>query len=234
MYSNKYIILIIITFLLLVLPLRSQVGIKGGPALSDIIFEVEGQIPYLGYGTNSLSHKLPYLTYQFGIFKTFNITNKIGFQPELLYVKKGLNYSTEFIYDDIKYFVKIHYLEIPMLLKYDFTKDAKNQFSFLIGPYLSYAINNVRYIDTENQIQKDKMSNINKFDLGVAASISYDFTIQQNKFVLDFRTTYGLTDMMNYSDGYIKKYYGTDERRARNVNVALTFGYLLNFGENDD
>jgi len=234
MYSNKYIILIIITFLLLVLPLRSQVGIKGGPALSDIIFEVEGQIPYLGYSTNSLSHKLPYLTYQFGIFKTYNITDKIGFQPELLYVKKGLNYSTEFIYDDIKYFVKIHYLEIPMLLKYDFTKDAKNQFSFLIGPYLSYAINNVRYIDTENQIQKDKMSNINKFDLGVAASISYDFTIQQNKFVLDFRTTYGLTDMMNYSDGYIKKYYGTDERRARNVNVALTFGYLLNFGENDE
>jgi len=234
MYSNKYIILIIITFLLLVLPLRSQVGIKGGPALSDIIFEVEGQIPYLGYSTNSLSHKLPYLTYQFGIFKTYNITDKIGFQPELLYVKKGLNYSTEFIYDDIKYFVKIHYLEIPMLLKYDFTKDAKNQFSFLIGPYLSYAINNVRYIDTENQIQKDKMSNINTFDLGVAASISYDFTIQQNKFVLDFRTTYGLTDMMNYSDGYIKKYYGTDERRARNVNVALTFGYLLNFGENDE
>jgi len=229
MYRYKYII--IVTVLLLGLPLRSQVGIKGGLALSDIIFEVESQIPYLGYGTNSLDHKLPFLTYQFGIFKTYNITEKVGFQPELLYAKKGLNYSTEFIYDDIKYFVKVHYIEFPMLLKYAFTKDAKKHFSFLIGPYISYAINNILYIETQNQIQKDKMSNINKFDWGVAAGIAYDFTIQQNKFVVDFRTTYGLTDMMNYSEDYIKKYYGTDERRARNVNIVLTLGYLLNFGE---
>ena len=231
MYGNKYIIPIIITFIILVIPLRSQVGIKGGPALSDIIFEVEGQIPYLGYGTNSLSHKLPYSTYQFGIFKIYQITYKIGFQTEILYVKKGLNYSTEFIYDDIKYFVKIHYLEIPMLLKYDFTKEPRNHFAFLIGPYFSYAINNIRYINTENQVQKEKMSNIKKFDWGLAASISYNFTIQQNKFIVDFRTTYGLANMMELADGYIKDYYGPNKERSRNVNIALTFGYILNFGE---
>lgn len=232
MYSNKYIILIIITFLLLPFPLQSQVGIKVGPALADIIFEVEGQIPYLGYGTNSLNHKLPYLTYQFGIFKTYQLTEKIGIQPEMLYVKKGLNYSTEFIYDDIKYFVKIHYLEIPMLLKYDFTKDQRNHFAFLIGPYFSYAFNNVRYIDADDQIHREKMSNIKRIDWGVAASISYNFTIQQNKFIIDLRTTYGLIDMMEFADGYLKKYYGPDEGRARNVNIALTLGYLLNHGEN--
>jgi len=225
-------LIIILSFLVVVLPLRSQVGIKGGPTLSDIIFEVEGQIPYLGYGTNSLSHKLPYLTYQIGIFKTFHITDKIGFQPELLYVKRGLNYSTEFIYDDIKYLVKIHYIEVPMLLKYNFTKDAKNQFAFLIGPYFSYAINNVRYIDTENRVYKEQMTNIKKFDWGVAASISYNFTIQQNKFLVDFRTTYGLINMMELAEGYIKEYYGPNQERSRNVNIAFTFGYLLNFGEN--
>ena len=231
MYFNKYIIPIIVTFLLVALPLRSQVGIKGGPALSDIIFEVEGQIPYLGYGTNSLSHKLPYLNYQFGIFKTYQITDKIGIQPEILYAKKGLNYSTEYIYDDIKYFIKIHYLELPLLLKFDFTKEPGNHFAFLIGPYFSYAFDNIRYINTENQIQKEKMTNIKKFDWGLAASISYNFAIQQNKFIVDFRITYGLTDMMEFADGYIKEYYGPDEGRARNVNLALTFGYLLKFGE---
>jgi len=231
MYSNKFIISFILSWFIFMSPLQSQVGIKGGPALSDIIFEIEGQIPYLGYGTNSLSHKLPYLTYQFGIFKTYQITDKIGFQPEILYVKKGLNYSTEFIYDDIKYFVKIHYLEIPMLVKYDFTKEPKNHFAFLIGPYFSYTIDNIRYINTENQVQKEKMSNIKKLDWGLAASISYDFTIQQNKFIVDFRTTYGLADMMELAEGYIKEYYGPNKERSRNVNIALTFGYLLNFGE---
>ncbi len=230
MYKIKHII-IILSFLIIVFPLRSQVGIKVGPALSDIIFEVEGQIPYLGYGTNSLSHKLPYITYQLGIFKNYQITDKIGFQPEILYVKKGLNYSTEFIYEDIKYFVKIHYLEIPMLLKYDFTKEPRNHFGFLIGPYFSYAIDNIRYIHTENQVQKEKMSNIKKFDWGLASSISYNFTIQQNKLIVDFRTTYGLADMMGLVDGYIKEYYGPNQERSRNVNLALTFGYLLNFGD---
>jgi len=224
-------IIIILSFLIIVFPLRSQVGIKVGPALSDIIFEVEGQIPYLGYGTNSLSHKLPYITYQLGIFKNYQITDKIGFQPEILYVKKGLNYSTEFIYEDIKYFVKIHYLEIPMLLKYDSTKEPRNHFGFLIGPYFSYAIDNIRYIHTENQVQKEKMSNIKKFDWGLASSISYNFTIQQNKLIVDFRTTYGLADMMGLVDGYIKEYYGPNQERSRNVNLALTFGYLLNFGD---
>lgn len=223
--------IIILSFLIVVLPLRSQVGIKGGPALSDIIFEVEGQIPYLGYGTNSLSHKLPYLTYQFGIFNIFNITDRIGFQPEVLYVKKGLNYSTEFIYDDIKYYVKIHYIEFPMLLKYNFTKDAKNHFAFLLGPYFSYAIDNSRYIDIEKQVQNEKISNVKKFDWGFVTSISYNFTIQQKKFVIDFRTTYGLINMLEHADGYIKEYYGPNKERSKNVNIALTFGYLLNFGK---
>ena len=229
MHRSKYII--IVTVLLLGLPLQSQVGIKGGLALSDIIFEAEGQIPYLGYGTNSLSHKLPYLTYQFGIFKNFNITDRIGFQPELLYVKKGLNYSTEFIYDDIKYFVKIHYIEFPMLLKYKFSKDVKNHFAFLFGPYLAFAFNNSLYVNADNQIKEEHMTNIKKFDWGLSASLSYNFTYQQNKFVIDFRTTYGLIDMMEHSDGYVKEYYDPDNGRARNVNIVLTLGYLLNIGD---
>jgi hypothetical protein len=230
MFRYKYLI-ILASVLILGSPLQSQVGIKGGLALSDIIFEVEGQIPYLGYGTNSLSHKLPYLTYQFGIFNNYNITEKVGLQPELLFVKKGLNYSTEFIYDDIKYFVKIHYIEIPILLKYSFLKDSKNQLAVLLGPYLSYAINNVHYVDVDNQVKKEKMPNIKKFDWGLSASISYNFTFQQNKLVIDFRTAYGLIDMMEHSDGYVKEYYGPDNGRARNVNIALTLGYLLNIGD---
>jgi hypothetical protein len=230
-YNKNHLFLFIVIYLLLTVPLSSQVGIKSGPALSDIIFEVDGQIPYLGYGTNSLSHKLPYITYQFGIFNNFSITKRIELQPELLLVKKGLNYSTEFIYDDIKYYIKVHYLEIPILLKYNISKEAKNQFAILLGPYLSYAINNTRYIHAEDQVQEEEMVNIKNLDWGLAASISYNFTIQQNRFVIDFRTTYGLIDMMEYIDGYVKEYYGPNEGRARNVNIALTFGYLLNIGE---
>jgi hypothetical protein len=63
---------VITLILFFTVPLQSQIGIKGGPAISDIVFLVEGQTPYLGYEINSLTHRLPYLTYQFGIFKYYN------------------------------------------------------------------------------------------------------------------------------------------------------------------
>ena len=114
----KYIILIIIVFLMLIAPLKSQVGVKGGITISDIIFAVDGQTPYLGYDINYLTHRLPFLTYQFGFFKTYELNNKIDFQPELLFIKKGLNYSMDLLYDDITYIIRIHYVEVPLLLKY--------------------------------------------------------------------------------------------------------------------
>ena len=73
MIRKKYFFIIIILTISL---LTAQIGIKGGPALSDIVFAEKGQTPYLSYEINSLTHRLPYLTYQFGVFKSFNLNNR--------------------------------------------------------------------------------------------------------------------------------------------------------------
>ena len=225
MYNKIYIIQIIVITLLLIAPLQSQIGIKSGPVISDIVFLAEGQTPYLGYEIYSLTHRLPYLTYQFGIFKTFKLNKRFYFQPELLFTKKGLNYSMNFIYDDITYIIKMHYLEVPLLLKYNISKN--NQFALLAGPYGSYMINTERIREIEGKLMKDKMSNVRKFDFGIAASLSYDFNYNKNHFNLDFRTTYSLVNIMDYLEDYVLRYYGPDKERARHANIALTIGCFL-------
>lgn len=229
MVGKKY-IQIIVLLLLTIAPISAQIGLKGGPVLTDIIFEVEGQIPYLGYETNSLRHKLPNLTYQFGIFKYFKLSDNFDFQPELLIANKGLNYGAKFLYDDIKYLIKINYLEIPLLLKYNLTNQKSNQFSFLGGPYFSYAINNTRLVKVDNISENEKMKNINSFDWGLAAGISYSFSIYNNQFIVDYRLSLGFVDIMEFIDEYIPEYYGPKKEKARNVDNALTIGYLLRFG----
>ena len=227
MYSNKHIIPIITVLLLLIYPVQSQTGFKGGIAISDIVFLVEGQTPYLGYEINGLTHRLPYLTYQFGLFKQFKLNNRLDFQPELLFIKKGLNYGMDFIYDDITYVINMHYLEVPLLLKYNFLLGKENKFALLVGPYASYMINNKRIREIDGKLEKDEMSNIRKTDFGIAASLSYDFNLKNNRLILDLRATYSLVNMMDYIEGYVLRYYGPHEERARNVTIALTMGYYF-------
>ena len=231
MYAIRNRLLIIILLSIIVVPIKSQIGIKGGPALSDIIFTVEGQIPYLGYGTNSLKSKIPNLTFQFGVFKTFKLSNKLEFQPEILYVKKGLNYSANYIYDDISYLIKIHYLEVPLLLKYNLFNIGKNQLSVLFGPYASYAFKNIRIIETDNSKIKEKMPNIRNFDLGVTVSLSYNFSLYNKKLVIDLRTSYGLVNILDFEERFIPQYYAPTDDLARNVYNVFTLGYFINIGD---
>ena len=115
----KTILIAFITIFIFTTNLPAQIGVKGGPVISDIVFAEEGQIPYLGFDTNSLIHKLPHFTYQIGLFTEYRLSKNLNVQPEFLFSKKGLNYNSDFIYDDIKYHLNIYYLEIPILLKYD-------------------------------------------------------------------------------------------------------------------
>ena len=200
----------------------SQIGIKAGPVVSDIVFADEGQIPYLGYEVNSLVHKLPYLTYSFGVSKQFTVSDRVDVQMELLFSKKGLNYSSDFIYDDIKYYLDIYYLETPVLLKYN----LKNT-SLLIGPYAAYAINRKHVIRSNDYSKNEILKNVKDLDLGIAAGIAKEFKYGDHNIVVDFRLSYSLIDMMDHLENFKPEYYGAAKERAKNINIIFTVGYVF-------
>jgi hypothetical protein len=202
-----------------------QIGIKAGMGASDIVFASEGQIPYLGYEGNLLHHRVPLLAYQVGAFGSFDLSERLDIQPELLFVANGLDYRSNFLYDDVTYKVNIYYLQVPLLLRYK-TAVKKNKHSGLyIGPYFSWKLNAQKVTEMEGVREKLPMSNVLNSDLGMLVGYSFDLNRSSGDLVFDFRMGYSLINMMDPIEGFIPWYYGPETERARNVTIMISLGY---------
>jgi hypothetical protein len=207
--------------------LAQEVGVKLGLSVSDIVFSDEGQTPYLGYEINSLEHRKPLLTYQVGIYASFRISDQFNFQPELLYVTQGLDYSTKYLYDDVKYKIKTSYLQLPLLFKYK-TAVKKDKYSgILLGPYAALKLDARRITRIEGVTDKMDMSNVKNSDFGLIGGYAFDFNMLSRKMLIDFRASYSLINMMDKIEGNLPLYLGSNKDYARNISIALTVQYNL-------
>ena len=223
-YRNITISIVLYLFLI-ISSASAQFGIKTGPGISDIAFLKEGQTPYVGYEINSLEHRKPMAVFQAGAYGTINISKRIDFQPELLYVMQGLNYSTNYIYDDIKYKLIIQYLQMPLLLKYNLSIRKRKHSGLIAGPYASWKLNAVRITEVEGLRNKTSVTNLKDTDFGVIAGYAFEFKLPSGQMMIELRCGYSLVNMMNRIDGYIPDYYGPSKEYARNVNISLIVGY---------
>ena len=203
----------------------AQVGVKVGLGVSDIGFKKEGQIPYLGYEINSIEHRLPLFTYQIGIFTPIEVSGKIGLQPELLFVTQGLDYSTNFLYDDVTYKIKSSYIQLPLLIKYRTAVKKKKQSGILVGPYAAIKLKGKRITETEGLRVETKVPNLKQTDIGIIAGYAFDFKIASKKMLLEVRTGYSLINIMDRIDGYIPSYGGPNNKYARNISITVSAQY---------
>jgi len=226
--SKIYLSVCLIMLLFNVSQLSAQIGIKGGLNASDIAFLDEGQAPYLGYEVDFLEHNLPAAGFQIGIFSEFPIIKRLEFQPELLLIKQGLNYSKNYIYDDITYKVRIYYLNAPLLIKYTLSQKARWHPALLAGPYASLKLKGTRITKIDSKLEKTPISNLRHIDFGITAGIFSGFDLSKGQITIDFRCSYSLLNMMDRIDGYIPSYYGPKKEYTRNVCMSLTVGYKFN------
>jgi len=203
----------------------AQIGFKGGIGASDIIFKKEGQTPYLGYEVDDFIHNYPKLSYQFGAFAAFGLGEKFEFQPELLFVNAGLDYSTTYNYGKIIYRLNINYLQVPLLFKFKTKPEKTRHFALLAGPYTSFKLTAKKTMEVNEYEEKVDMNNVKNIDFGIVAGLGYEFDLPQGIIVIDFRITYGLINMMQPKEGYIPEYNGPEKIRANNMNIVLTVGY---------
>jgi hypothetical protein len=233
--SKIYLSGCLLSLLCNVFPLPAQIGIKGGLNASDIVFLDEGQAPYLGYEVDFLEHNLPAAGFQIGIFSEFHLLKRLEFQPELLLIKKGINYSKNYIYDDITYKLKIYYLNAPALIKYTLSQKAKWHPAVLGGPYVSLKLNGTRITRIDGKLEKNPVSNLRYLDFGIIAGAFSGFDLPKGQITIDLRCSYSLLNMMDRIEGYIPSYYGPKKEYARNVCMSLTVGYTFsNVWSNSD
>jgi len=227
--KSKAIILTVLTFLSLTCHQSlAQIGLKVGIGVSDITFLNQGQTPYLTYEVNSLEHNLPVVTFQGGVSTNYQIAKRWGLQGELLFARRGLDYSMKFLYDNITYKININYLQVPILVRYDVFRKEKRQSGFLAGPYVGGKLSANKITKIDGQKSKTKVPNVKHVDFGIVAGYYVDVDLAaNNQMVIDLKASYSLINMMNYAAGYLPKYYGPSKEYVRNVNISITVGCRL-------
>lgn len=224
-------ILISLLFAALSFSCFGQIGIIGGAGVCDIVFADEGQIPYLGYDVNYITHRKPLANYQMGVFGTIPINRSFQFQPELLYARQGLNYNIEFLYDNITYRMYIHYIKLPLLIKLKTRPNKKFHPGLFLGPYASLKIKaNLKKMIGGNTTEQ-QATNVKTGDFGIVGGISFDHDLKKGQLISDIRFDYSLMNMMKNIDEYIPNYNGPDKERARNVSLVIMLGYQFNISK---
>lgn len=157
----------------------SESGIKGGLNLSNM-------------STDGSSDDNLRAGFHVGVFNKVEFTDQFAVQPELLYSTKGLvmNYDDEAFADGESKF-NINYLDLPVKLVFNLSED----FSFEVGPYVSYLLSSNIETDAEvldyfeindnDQIDRD---NFNLWSYGLTGGLGFEL----NQMVFGFNYQMGL------------------------------------------
>ena len=176
----------------------TEKGFKAGLNMSkmsgdDMVFTNNG---------NELTYEWNFSAgYSFGGFLTFNITDKFMFQPELLLSNRSVKIK------DTDSKLKLKYIEIPFLIKYNFQPEGKIRPSLFLGPYAGFK-NKARMLvdsasysflvgeDVKSDYEID-IKNIKRMDFGFIFGAGFDYAMDIGVFSFDVRYSMGLTKITN-------------------------------------
>jgi len=142
----------------------------------------------------------------FGVFINYNISNKVKIRPELIYSIQNLDYEANLfnVIDSStelkKGTQKESYINIPLLLKYNFTEN----FSFLFGPQVGFIINSDdRFIFENEVIIFDKA----KDNLNLSGNLGLSLKINE-KIETELRYNFGLTELNGFKNSVLQLNFG--------------------------
>jgi hypothetical protein len=205
-----------------------NVGIKAGTNLSWInydarfdqdIIEQDFKLGYMGG-----------LTFQY-----FNQPN-IGIQFETLYIQKGFITKFDTI-TSIQYERTIDYLSVPALMHVYIGKKRFN-FSFLLGPYISYALSS-REVFTEGDTSYEEVyaferERDNRFEFGLQGGIGFRNTFNFGIIELEGNFTFSFTSIYKWgvsNDDPDKDRFFPIPEQTQNQGVQITLSYYRSFGK---
>jgi hypothetical protein len=146
-------------------------------------------------------------------------------QPEILYIQKGANFSTNGTTTRVGN-TYINYAELPVLAKINFGGESFRAY-VNGGPSVAYALfgrttQNGAVVDIKFGDDADVTFN-NRIDLGLQFGGGIGFKAGPGDILLDLRYGMGLSNLLN------KPVAGTDTE-AQNRAYALTLGYAIPLG----
>lgn len=147
----------------------------------------------------------------FGGFLNTPLSDRLSFQPELLYSTQGV--KTDFENIDIKY--KFSYINIPLLLKMNL--DAKKSINVYAGPQLGFLVKSeIEGEQGGSSLTEDFKDQTNNFDFSFNIGFSVD--VNEN-FAIDLRYNRGLSKVLDIE--------GMDDIKSYNSMIQLGAAYTF-------
>ena len=170
-------------------------GAKAGLNLSNVSIEIDG-----GMETDSK------VGYNFGAFAEISLSEKLIFQPELLFSTQGFKVKQsidEFSFEQTN---KMNYLNVPLMFRYA----VFNKFGLEVGPQVGFLLSaNSEIKETFNgeseTFDQDFKDSVKSIDFGLNFGASYD--VSEN-IIIGARYNLGLSNINN-EDGDANKINNT-------------------------
>ena len=136
-------------------------GAKGGLNLANIVGDDAGDANnYVGFNA--------------GFFVEIPVTDKLIFQPEILYSAQGS--KSEGIVDgyNVDAILKFNYINLPLMFKYQ----VANKFSLEAGPYIGFLTSAKLKFDVEGlgSDTVDMKDDVKSTDFGIGVGMNYEFS----------------------------------------------------------
>ncbi|MFH4965779.1 porin family protein [Gaetbulibacter sp. M235] len=175
-----------------------RIGVKGGVNLSGL---------HTQFGTTTSNQGLNIG----GIFE-LELNNSLSLYTELLYNKKGGVFYPENTKSstNISLDTELHYLDIPIQVKFSFL----NKLSIDFGPQIGFLLNSKGIIGNSisDNGKEVKFSNTNSIEFALNGGFSYKLS---NALILQSRYSYGMTKVFK-------------NERVKNSVISLSIGYFFN------
>ena len=224
----KHSLYIILLFLSTPLIAQWNVGIKGGVNISWINY-----VP--GYNQRVVEQDFN-LGYMGGLTIQYFSQPNIGIQMDMIYIQKGFKTKLDTI-TQIQYERTIDYFSFPVLMHAYLGKGRFNV-SFLLGPYISYALASNETF-TENNVSNTEeyifdRDRDNRFEFGLQGGIGFRNTFKFG--ILE------LEGIFNFSFTSIYKWGASNEdpdrdlffiipEQAQSQGIQISLSYYRSFGK---
>lgn len=261
-------LLFCITTLLLPTLVKAQkniyFGLKGGISIPNLSSGSSAQTDWdEGYSSR--------VGPNFGLLAEFQFSKTFSIQPEIDFIGEGgkrsgiqplsvpdqylpafqgaFNTDKDYVFGDFKNVSRINYLQIPIMVKFNFALNQSQRFNFFVqaGPYVSFLVSAKQiiqtddlklYLDKQGQQQIppeaaaaffpskldtaiDAKSDLQKTNVGVQGGVGLAYTINRGKIFIEGGGNYGFIDIQK----------GDEHGKNRIGAATIAVGYAVSFGD---
>jgi hypothetical protein len=160
----------------------------------------------------------------------------VGIQFETLYIQKGFKTKLDTI-TNIQYERNIDYLSFPFLM-HAYVGKKRFNISFLLGPYISYAISSNEIFTENNESYEQKYvfdrEMDNRFEFGLQGGIGFRNTFSFGIIEIEGNFSYSLTSIYKWGakneDPDKDRFFPIPEQ-TQNQGVQISISYYKLFGK---